>query len=399
MKETLLDRGESTSEMEPLFLSSDSRHREKLADLALELTAAAASFRSSLREGIVESLSGLVRSMNCYYSNLIEGHNTHPVDIEKAMNEDYSKDERKRNLQLEARAHISVQKWIDEGNVAGSANTIEMIQEVHRRFYSELPAEFKSVKDPHTGELTRVQPGEFRAIDVKVGRHIPISPGAVPRFMERFENELARQGKSESILNSAAAHHRLAWIHPFMDGNGRVVRFVSYATLLDNLDSGGVWSIARGLARKVDDYKNHLEACDNQRRNDMDGRGNLSEEALAKFTEFFLNTCIDQVEYMEKLVRPENLSSQALNWVDMEIRTGNLSPECRQILEAILYRGELARSEIVNIVGSSERSGRRFVKQLVDVGAVVSDTHKAPLRLGLPATLAPIWMPGLFPKM
>ena len=61
---------------------------------------------------------------------------------------------------------------------------------------------------------------------------------------------------------AAAAHHRLLWIHPFLDGNGRVARLMSHAMLLDTLESGGVWSIARGLARNVAAYKGHLAACD-----------------------------------------------------------------------------------------------------------------------------------------
>ena len=97
-------------------------------------------------------------------------------------------------------------------------------------------------------------------------------------------------GRSETIIAAAAAHHRLAWIHPFLDGNGRVIRLISYATLLDTLDTGGIWSIARGLARNVDAYA-HLANCDLPRRNDLDGRGNLSEEALAEFTRFFLDIC------------------------------------------------------------------------------------------------------------
>jgi hypothetical protein len=65
---------------------------------------------------------------------------------------------------------------------------------------------------------------------------------------------------------------------------------------LETLDTGGVWSIARGLARNEAEYKRHLAACDQLRRNDLDGRGSLSEEALAEFVAFFLKTCIDQVD-------------------------------------------------------------------------------------------------------
>jgi Fic family protein len=120
-----------------------------------------------------------------------------------------------------------------------------------------------------------------------VRRHVAVSPGAVPRFLKRFEEVYGRLNKADAVLASAAAHHRLAWIHPFIDGNGRVARLMSHAIFLEILDTGAVWWVARGLARNVDAYKGHLAACDAARRNDLDGRGNLSEEALAEFTEFF----------------------------------------------------------------------------------------------------------------
>ena len=73
--------------------------------------------------------------MNCYYSNLIEGHDTHPVDIERALKNDYSADSAKRNLQLEAKAHIAVQQWIDEeGGLVTQAASMDGICEIHRRF-------------------------------------------------------------------------------------------------------------------------------------------------------------------------------------------------------------------------------------------------------------------------
>src|SRR6202047_2724373 len=113
------DRGESVSLMEPLLIGEGSRHRPALTDLALELAQKSAGFRRSLPESLLASLAGLVRSMNCYYSNLIEGHDTHPIDIERALKDDYSKDAKKRDLQLEAKAHITVQEWIDNGRLQG----------------------------------------------------------------------------------------------------------------------------------------------------------------------------------------------------------------------------------------------------------------------------------------
>jgi Fic family protein len=394
----VVDRGESVALMEPMLVAETSSLRPVLADLALELAQKSAGFRRSLPESMLGSLAGLVRAMNCYYSNLIEGHDTHPIDIERALKNDYSKDARKRDLQLEGKAHITVQKWIDEGGLRGRATSSGAIREIHARFCELLPEDMLWVEDPETKERVRVGPGEVRARDVKVGGHIPISPGALPRFLARFEEVYGHLSKVESILAAAPAHHRLVWIHPFLDRNGRVARLVSHATLLEILDTGAVWSVARGLARNGEAYKGHLAGCDEVRRNDLDGRGHLSEEALGAFTEFFLRVSIDQVDFMEKLMQPDRLRTRILLWVEEEIRMNTLPPRSANVLEAALYRGELPRGDVTGIVGTGERNARRVVSALVDRGILASESSRAPLRLVFPAALASRWMPGLFPE-
>ena len=391
------DRGEVVSKMEPLLIGEGSRHRPALTDLALELAQKSAGFRRSLPASLLASLADLVRSMNCYYSHLIEGHDTHPIDIERALKDDYSNDAKKRDLQLEARAHITVQQWIDGGGLKGRAVTVESIREIHRRFCELLPDDLLWTEDPATKEQVRLIPGALRNRDVVVGNHVAISPPAVHRFLQRFEEVYGRLGKSETILAAAAAHHRLVWIHPFLDGNGRVARLMSHATQLEALDTGAVWSIARGLARNVQAYRGHLAACDETRRNDLDGRGNLSEESLADFTRFFLTTCIDQVSFMERLMQPDQLRARILLWVEEETRLDHLPPKSGSILEALLYRGELPRADARNVVGTGERQARRIVSALLRQGVLTSESTRAPLRLAFPAKLASRWMPGLFP--
>jgi len=392
------DRGESTGLMEPLRIGEGSRHRTALTDLAVELAGRAAGLRRSLPDGVVWALAVLVRAMNCYYSNLIEGHDTHPVDIERALKKDYSADPKQRDLQKEAEAHIAVQKWIDEGGLTGRATTTAGLCEMHRRFCELLPDSLLWVEHPDTGERLKVVPGELRQRDVSVGRHVPVSPGALPRFLERFESACSGLGKTDTILAAATAHHRFAWIHPFLDGNGRVARLMSYAMLLETLDTGGIWSIARGLARNVDEYKQQLAACDQPRRNDLDGRGNLSEEALVEFTRFFLQCCIDQVEFMERLMEPDRLRNRIMIWAEEEIRAGGLPPKAGKVLEAVLYRGELPRGDVAELLGTSGRQARRVTSTLLDREVLVSESTRAPLRLAFPAKLASRWMPGLFPE-
>jgi Fic family protein len=393
-----MDRGEGAGSMEPMLIDESSRHRGVLTDLAVELAAKASGFRRSLPAGVRTALADLVRAMNCYYSNLIEGHDTHPVDIERALRNDYSSDARKRDLQLEARAHITVQRWIDAGGLADGAVTVAGVREVHRRFGELLPEELLWVEDPDTGERLKVVPGELRHRDVKVGQHAAVSPGAIPRLLAHFERTYRHLGKTDAILAAAAAHHRLLWIHPFLDGNGRVARLMSHAMLLETLDTGGIWSVARGLARNVATYRGHLARCDLPRRNDLDGRGSLSEEALADFTRFFIETCIDQVDFMEELLQPDRLRTRILMWAEEEVRLGNLPPRAGNILEAILYRGELPRGEVAGLLGITARHARRIVAALADYGVLTSDGPRAPLRLAFPAALAPRWMPGLFPE-
>jgi Fic family protein len=392
------DRGESVTMMEPLLVRESGRLREALADLAVELTAASTGLRRSLPEGVVRALSDLVRSMNCYYSNLIEGHDTHPVDIERALNEDYSADPKKRDLQLEARAHIAVQKWIDDDGLKDRATSGAGILEIHQRLCELLPEDLLWVENPDTGERIRVIPGELRKRDVIVGRHVPVSPGALPRFMKRFEDAYEKLGKVDAIIAAATAHHRVLWLHPFLDGNGRVARLMSYAMTREALDTGGIWSIVRGLARNESEYKAHLAACDLPRRNDLDGRGNLSEEALAKFAAFFLNICIDQIKFMEGLVQPDRLRDRIMIWAEEEIRADALPPKSGAVLEAVLYRGELPRGEVGGIIGTVDRQARRITSALLERGVLTSEGPRAPLRLAFPATLASRWMPGLFPE-
>src|SRR5437016_507774 len=209
--QSVKDRGESVGLIEPLLISETSRHRAALTDLALELALKSAGFRRSLPDSVTSSLAGLVRAMNCYYSNLIEGHDTHPIDIERALKGDYSRDAKKRDLQLEATAHIAVQHWIDTGGLNTPATRADSIIEIHRRFCEQLPEGLLWVEDPVTRERIEVVPGALRQRDVQVGRHVPVSAPAIPRFLKRYEEVYSNLGKTETIIATAAAHHRLAW--------------------------------------------------------------------------------------------------------------------------------------------------------------------------------------------
>jgi len=97
-------------------------------------------------------------------------------------------------------------------------------------------------------------------------------------------------------------------------------------------------------------------------------------------------------------VQPDRLRTRILLWAEEEARLGNLPPKAGNVLEAVLYRGELPRGDVPGLVGTGARQAGRVVSSLTDKGVLSSDSTRAPLRLAFPATLATRWMPGLFPE-
>ncbi|MEO7774021.1 MAG: Fic family protein [Steroidobacteraceae bacterium] len=372
-----------------------------LENLAFDLAREASELSAQLHPLVRLSVADLVRSMNCYYSNLIEGHNTHPRDIDRALEADYSSDPHRRDLQREARAHIEVQQMIDEraGDLPRPPVSRAFIEWTHREFCQRLPESLLVVVNPDTGERIAVVPGQMRSRTVVVGRHVAPAPEDLPSFLRRFEDayDSARLTKPRQVIAVAAAHHRFLWIHPFLDGNGRVARLMSHALLIDIGIGSALWSVSRGLARNSGEYKRLLMAADQTRRTDLDGRGALSHEALIDFCKFFLETCLDQIRYMRELLDPSELQRRMELYVRDEESAERLPKRSFTVLREALLAGELERGRVPALIDTSERTARRLVSALVEKRLLVSNSHKAPLRLGFPIDVVERWFPKLYP--
>ncbi len=383
--------------MEPMLPESGQR---ELGDLTIDLVSKASAFAGRLNPVVRQSVGDLVRSMNCYYSNLIEGHNTHPRDIDRAMAADFSSEPEKRVLQKEAVAHIEVQRLIDtESDPECTPLSKDYVLWLHREFCERLPDELLWVENPDSGEKIKVKPGIMRDGTVIVGKHIPPCPENLDLFMARFDEAYvsARLSKSNRIIASAAAHHRILWIHPFYDGNGRVARLMSYAALLRVGIGSELWSVARGLARNVDTYKKLLAAADEPRRGDLDGRGTLSHTALVEFCVFFLQTCLDQIDFMESLLDFHTLSGRIRLYVEEEVAFKRLPKGSYALLREALLVGEFERGKAEELTGYKERMARSVLAALLKKGLLVADSPRSPVRLGFPIDVVERWFPLLYP--
>ena len=271
----------------------------------------------------------------------------------------------------------------------------------NRAFYLEAPEAMLLIGQG--GRPLRMTPGAFRSAadhEVTVGRHLPPSASIVEACMAHFETRYRFRdlGAGSRILAMAAAHHRLNYIHPFLDGNGRVSRLMSHAMALEaGIGAHGLWSVSRGLARGLtsrNDYKRMMDHADMPRQGDLDGRGNLSYRALADFTAWFLQVCLDQVTFMTGLFALDTLVDR----LKLYVARRDMRPEAFYLLEQTLQRGDLPRGEAARVTGLKERTARDLLGALVADGILDSETPKGPVSLRFPLDAIEILFPSLFPE-
>ncbi len=393
---------ETPQRIEPARLEETS---EAIADVIADLSVASTKLGVGLHPRTAANLADLVRLMNTYYSNLIEGHNTRPRDIARALEGKLDQDEGRRNLQLEAAAHVRLQAEIDrlasDGKL-GEPASIEFIKWLHLEFYRHAPEDMLRISGKDS-EFIMV-PGAWRSKpehDVAVGRHVPPSSARVDDFMKYFEQRYAFKSLKTAgrIMAIAAAHHRFNYIHPFPDGNGRVSRLMSHAMAqLSGIGSHGLWSISRGLARGLktpSEYKRMMDLADTPRQGDLDGRGNLSLKALSEFILWFLQVCLDQVKFMDSLFELDSLGQRLRTYVE---RSSTLKPEAIRLLEEALIRGQFERGDISRITGLRDRTARRVLADVIADGLLASETPKGAVSLRFPVEALDVLFPRLFPE-
>jgi Fic family protein len=375
-----------------------------LVETANRLIQSSRSLGRNLPGRTLEDLAAMVRMMNSYYSNRIEGNNTRPRDIERALAGDFDADPGRRALQQEHAAHIRLQEEIDQRAAEGTLQDPTdpaFIRWLHLSFYEGATDEMLTLR--HAGQEVRIIPGEWRQGDVEVGAHVPPPHNAVPSFMTHFHTRFRLDwlhGQVSRTLAMATAHHRFNYIHPFDDGNGRVSRLMSHAMAHHaGIGAGGLWSVSRGLARGLQDglpgreeYREMMQLADRVRQGDRDGRGNLSLAALVTFTKWFLAVCEDQVSFMAGMFDFDRMGERLTRYATLS----GLGDRAGDLLRIILLRGEVDRGDVAALLGVAPRTARATMKSLLDDGIVGSETPRSALLLRFPSKTHDVLFPRLF---
>ncbi|MGI8619053.1 MAG: Fic family protein [Gemmatimonadaceae bacterium] len=391
------------SAMEPLLPPDGGKFESVAVLLHKEAGALAASAHPATRA----ALARLVRIVNSFYSNLIEDIRTTPAEIAAAMQSDYSHDPRRAALQRLAAAHVRVEEAVDSELAArpdAPVTTPDFIRRLHRDLYAHVPDSERIVRSPR-GRESVVEPGELRTEDVTVGRHIPPGAGSLPALLAHFHEAYRPEGLSEvrRVVAFAASHHRLAWIHPFLDGNGRVSRLLTtaYARRI-GLDSNGLWSIARGFARYRSEYYGALANADEPRGSALDGRGSLSLAGLEGWCDFVVRVAMDQIQYMRSILKPETLADRLRAYsayrtsTDVNVKAPHAwRIESGDLLATLVSRGTLSRRDALDYFPKGERTARAALSVLLRDGMLEADSHRAGVRLAFPPQAATILFPDL----
>lgn len=346
-------------------------------------------------------LRALLRAMNSYYSNRIEGQHTRPSELEQALRKDFSQDARLAARQRLAVAHIEAEIELEarfSGRDALAAlYTPEAVQDIHRSLFSRLPA-----ADLQTDEGTAIVPGQWRTRDVSVGRHVAPTADSLGAFLARWAQFYGGVPRGDaSLVAMAAAHHRLGWIHPFVDGNGRVMRLHTHVLLGALGYTGGLWSPLRGFARGVDRYYALLAAADEARRGDLDGRGNLSESALVDWIDHVLDLCLDQVSFMRSLLRVDRIEQRIAACLSFEresLKSGVRMEALRPLHYLFVTGLDIERGEFKRMTGLGDRTAVNLLSALLRRGLLTSDTPQGRVRFGLPLHALRFYFPALWPE-
>lgn len=343
----------------------------------------------------------LLRITNSYYTNLIEGQHTEPAELAASMNT--PPPEKLRALGVE---HMVVQSAyeskMDTRQQSGTIGWDEMfdrhlITELHHALFSHEHEQELTLQDGFV-----MIPGELRSTqgkEVMVGKHLAPASDSVESMLERIQEAYSRPGNTiQRVIATMACHHRMTFVHPFPDGNGRVARLLTHLQLHYLSLSSPLWSLARGLAKRQKDYLHLLAAADQPRQSSLDGRGQLSHSALCTFIEFMIEVSLDQMTYMERALSTAHLTDSIRRAIaySEEFRQAGIKSECADALQVLFKQGEMDRAVFKRFLGLGARTATQQLSALIDCGVVEAPSPKSrQIYSGIP-----LWYANeLFPQL
>ena len=286
-------------------------------------------------------------------SSRIEGNNTTIMD--------YVETAKLNNPQPKLFGDKDDIKQIQNGEIAMQyiEENIDNI-EINKHFLRELHVLTVDGLDPNK-EGAR-NPGLFRSDNVKITKsnHIPPDYTQVDAMMDElitFVNEDCPP--KYDLLKVAIAHHRFVWIHPFENGNGRVVRVFTYAMLLKKNIFFSKERIVNPTAVFCSDrqkYYDYLSMADEG-----------TDEGLIAWAEYMLAGLRIEIEKIDKLLDYDYLLNTILMpTINDASERGYINETEYKVLKVAVQKQIFQASDVADVLGKNGPEVSRIIRSLKD---------------------------------
>jgi len=218
-----------------------------------------------------------------------------------------------------------------------------------------------------------------------------------PEVLKNALNSANQQSPLEKVpelrrrIIAALVHHfHLLQTQTFPDGKGAVARVVIHQHLAQLGLHPHLWSLARGLARRHEEY-HALAPTHRTRVSDSIGGAQPSGKSTLSFIEFMLEVCHQEVDYMTAALKTSRLREAVIHVIRTHSRftEAGIRPETAPAFFALLIQGALPRTEFETFTGLQPSEACDQLNKVINIGLVVSSaSNRHTLRVGLPVWFA-----------
>ncbi|MDQ2077750.1 Fic family protein [Marinimicrobium sp. ABcell2] len=246
-------------------------------------------------------------------------------------------------------------KFIEENIGEGSDVTHLFIRELHQLVVGDLTRE---------GDKT---PGAYRTwnVEITASTHVPPESFKVQPYMDELLDFVNKKGPDKyDLLKTAIAHHRFTWIHPFGNGNGRVVRLITYALLIKygfNVKDGKILNPTAVFCNDRDFYYEKLSEADTG-----------TDESLLSWCDYVLTGILQEVTKVNKLLDFNFLYKKILvPTLSLAIDRGYLNNEEARVLSVGIKKQHFKAGELDGALeGLTIRQRTHLISKMKDSGFI-----------------------------
>jgi Fic family protein len=279
----------------------------------------------------------------------IEGNHTTLADyVESSLEGIPSEAEQLREI-----ANIEqAMDFIETSIESGAAITEHLIRELHALTVRDLVRE---------GDDT---PGAYRAgpVIIACSNHLPPEAIMVPGYMQELVNFINQNDPPKyDLIKVALAHHRFGWIHPFGNGNGRVVRLLTYALMIKygfNVKAGGrVLNPTAVFCSDREQYYAMLSQADGGTQNDLEA-----------WCTYVLQGILVELKKVDQLTRYEYLTHRILLPALSYSRSRGMITELEEAILVTTIGAGVAKASVLSkaMPGMNPTQRTYQIRKLVD---------------------------------